>query len=94
MADVKDVAGGRRFTAVTKNLSGTGVCLVGELPFERGCKLELAIDLPDDGGPLVVLGEVVWIMTVRTTDVQSLELGVKFLNPTSRMLKLLNQTLG
>ena len=91
MADVKNIATGRKYTLVTKNLSGTGVCLMGEAALERGQKLELAFDLPDRDVSVVVSGEVVWIMDTRSVDVAITEAGIMFKNVSSPMRELLEK---
>ena len=91
MADVRNIATGRRYTLVTKNLSGTGVCLIGEASFERGQRLELAFDLPDQPASVVASGEVVWMMTSSTEDIERVEVGVKFLGLSPQVSLLLDK---
>lgn len=92
MADVRNMATKRRCTAVTKNLSGTGVCLIGEAAFERGQRLELAFDLPDREESVVVAGEVVWMMSTQSEDLHRVEIGVKFLDVSPPVRALLDKT--
>ena len=63
-ADV--AAGGRQFTATTRNLSAGGVCLESAYPFEEGGSLGLSLflvvdDVEDESmPPLEVRGTVQW----------------------------------
>lgn len=90
MADVKNIATGRAHTLLTKNLSGTGVCLIGGIPFERGQKLELAFDLLDRPDSVVVFGEVVWVMDTQNEDTQQIEAGIKFSGVSPHVRRLLD----
>lgn len=91
MADIKNLNTGRNYTLVTKNLSGTGVCLLGEAALERGQKLELSFDLPDQDASVFVAGEVVWIMATRSVDVEAIEAGVMFKNISAKMRGILEK---
>ena len=92
MADVKNIATGRKYTLVTKNLSSTGVCLIGEAALERGQKLELAFDLLDKPGSVIVDGEIVWVMAIQNEDMQRLEAGVKFSGVSPSTRRMLDET--
>ena len=92
MADVKNISSGRKYTLVTKNLSGTGVCLIGEVELERGHRLELAFDLLDQPVSVVVAGEVVWVMDTQNEDMRQVEAGVKFSGVSPQVRRLLDGT--
>lgn len=92
MADVKNINSGRKYTLLTKNLSSTGVCLLGDVALERGQKLECAFDLLDRPSSVVVIGEVVWVMETQNEDVRQVEAGIKFFDVPDSVRRLLDET--
>ena len=53
------------------NISASGLRLLSDVPFEEHAMMEFKLDLPNIGGPLVLLGDIVWskVMTVGVVEV-------------------------
>ena len=46
--------------ALTRDISGDGVCFVADKMLEPGTPLEVTLQLPDREGPVTFLGHVIW----------------------------------
>ena len=55
-------------TALTKDISGSGVCLLTEQPIEVGTPVEVEVTLPDSEKPVRFLGQVMWSRAVGGAD--------------------------
>ena len=92
---------GKVLHALTRDVSGVGVCLLTEDPLEVGTSLDVQIKLPDVTAPVTFAGEVVWSKPL-TSATQSYigefaaETGVKFvrIDPKARSLILQYTTLN
>lgn len=61
-ATFKDLSTGAVQRALTKDISGSGVCLVTEEMLEAGTPLAIEVTLPDRDAPIKFLADVVWSM--------------------------------
>ena len=70
--------------ALTKDISGSGVCIITDDLIEPGTPLSVELSLPDHDGPVSFLGDVVWSMLIlppggRSTNPPA-ETGVRFVS--------------
>ena len=95
MAIVKNMKTGKVKRWLTKNISGTGLCLIGAEAAERGSRFEIELKLPDFPTPFTMMAEVVWIMTLAAAPSSKrepkVELGVRFTDLTPKTQGMLNQ---
>lgn len=95
MAFVKNTQTGKVQRWLTKNLSGTGLCLETTEHLERGTRLEIELKLPDCPAPFVLPGEVVWTSTTQPPEqghgAAGIELGVLFVELSPKVKAMLNQ---
>lgn len=63
-ATVTNVTTGAVQQALTKDISGAGVCLITDDMIDTGTPLSIAFHLPDLGTPVTFLGDVVWSMLI------------------------------
>ena len=90
---IKDPATGKVHRALTRDLGGTGVCLVTNEPLEVGVAIEGELKLPDRKAPVTFSAVVVWSQVIQKEPGQPLdrptrEVGVKFvrIDPKDRAL--------
>jgi hypothetical protein len=91
---VLDNQGARRGS--TRNISGSGVCLISDQPLEKDDLLELDIALLEEGKPIVITGKVVWINEFYIGEgdrAKRFDVGVEFINVGDETLKRLNKFL-
>ncbi len=73
----------RSVQAVTKDISGSGICLFVSEPLAKGTNLQVDITLPDRERPITFTGEVVWCeecqIIGKTRHERSVEAGLRFL---------------
>ena len=95
MAFVKNMKTSKVRRWLTKNISGTGVCLIADELLQRGERLELEVKLPDFPSPLVMAAEVVWTATAnaaaKSHETSSVEIGILFIDPPAKIQSILNQ---
>lgn len=82
VAFVKHLKTGKVRRTLTKDISGGGVCIVGEEHWEPGTAVEMELRLPDRDAPITCRGEVVWRREVgrrsRRSATAPVEIGMKF----------------
>ncbi|MGE5280630.1 MAG: PilZ domain-containing protein [Deltaproteobacteria bacterium] len=88
-ASVKNVNTGARFEGAIKDISGSGMGLSTPEIVAPGTVLEISLEIPDNFGPLKLLGRAVWSQSL---DFFGVRTGVTILNPrfmsVARILKL------
>ena len=79
---VKFVDTGKVLRALTRDISGAGVCFVMEKLLDPGTQLELEIKLPDREAPIAFTAEVVWSKAIaeprKSYEGPTSETGVRF----------------
>ncbi|MBI4343421.1 MAG: PilZ domain-containing protein [Candidatus Omnitrophica bacterium] len=92
---LKDVATGKAWRVLTKNLSGGGLCVITDGLLMAGSAMEVELTLPDRDAPLVLSAEVSWSKIVaaarRSYESPRAESGLKFMQIDPKTRALLEQ---
>lgn len=92
---IKNLSTHKVWRALTKNVSGVGICVVADEFLEVGSQLEVEIKLPDQGAPITFTGEVVWSQMVggarKSYEALSMEAGIRFVEIPPKDQRLLQQ---
>lgn len=92
---LKFLDSGKVQRALTRNISGVGICVVAEGVFQPGLQLGVEIKMPDRDVPIGFTGEVVWSQPVeesrKSYEQPKAEVGLKFVTIAPKDQALLRQ---
>jgi len=65
--------------ALTKNISGSGICIELKEVLAPGTRIQLEINLPNESKPIFFIGEVVWQDKISSSPHGSLATGIRYI---------------
>lgn len=91
----KDLSSGTDYTALTRDISEYGICLVLKEMLSPGTPVEVTLRLPDRDKPVKFLGDVVWSAYKydheRNTKELPVEMGIQYVSIDTKDRSLLLQ---
>ena len=92
---VKQTATGKVHRALTRDLSGVGICLITNEPLESGAPLELELKLPELDRMIPFTGLVAWSKVIdeprKRYEEPMREVGIRFVDIAPKDLALIKQ---
>jgi hypothetical protein len=92
---VKQTATGKVHRALTRDISGVGICLITNEPLEAGAPLEFELKLPEFDRAVPFTGHVAWSKVMNEAGAgfkePMREIGIRFVNIAPKDLTLIRQ---